>query len=204
MAVAGAGVNDLETRVAEIIRDSPTMMQLMRGLRADGLPDWRIFAGAVYQTVWNRLSGHDPDFGVRDYDVIYFDPDTSWEAEDVVIKRVTEALPEGLRERVEVRNQARVHLWFESKFKRPYAPLTFADDALLRAVATVHGVAVRLDDDDEVRVSAPLGLTDLFEMRFRAGPGGHDRCVVDKKAAEAHRRWPNVTYDTRDWSGVAA
>jgi hypothetical protein len=194
-------MSDLEQRVAGILRDSPTMMQVMRALRADGLADWRIFAGAVYQTVWNRLSGREPDFGVRDYDVIYFDPDTSWEAEDVAIRRVAEALPAELRERVEVRNQARVHLWFEDKFQRPYAPLISVDDALLRAVATVHGVSVRLDDDDEVRVSAPLGLTDLFEMRFRAGPGGQDRSVVDRKAAEACRRWPGVVYDTRDWTG---
>src|SRR4029077_3000737 len=45
---------------------------------------------------------------------IYFDAsDLSYEPEDAVICRVKAALDEPLRSMIEVRNQARVHLWFE-------------------------------------------------------------------------------------------
>ncbi|MPZ63102.1 MAG: hypothetical protein GEU93_17795 [Propionibacteriales bacterium] len=27
------------------------------------------------QTVWNQLHGYDPVHGVKDYDLVYFDPD---------------------------------------------------------------------------------------------------------------------------------
>ncbi|RZJ17413.1 MAG: nucleotidyltransferase family protein [Brevundimonas sp.] len=189
-----------EARLAEIIRASPRMMTVMRAIRGERLPQWRIFAGAVYQTAWNGLTGRDPDHGVRDYDVIYFDPDPSWDAEDAVIRRVAAALPDDLRGAVEVRNQSRVHLWFPQKFGRPYAPLTHADDALSRAVATVHALGVRLEDDDTISVAAPLGMDDLFALRFRAGPGGFDPAVVAAKAGAARARWPEVTIDATPWT----
>jgi len=65
-------------------------------------------------------------------------------------------LPEGLQAKVEVRNQARVHLWFGSRFGRDYPPLASAEDALNRALATVHAVSVRLDAQDELIITAPL------------------------------------------------
>lgn len=176
------------------------MMTVLRAMRDQGLPQWRLFAGAVYQTVWNGLTGRDPDHGVRDYDVIYFDPDANWDAEDVVIRRVAAAMPDAFRDAVEVRNQSRVHLWFPQKFGRPYAQQFSADEALERAVATVHAVGVRLEADDGVSVAAPFGLDDLFDLRFRAGPGGDDPSVVAAKAEAARARWPEVTIDPTPWT----
>jgi len=47
-----------------------------------GLPDAWIVSGCLVQTVWNALTARAPDYGINDYDVFYFDPDTSWAAED--------------------------------------------------------------------------------------------------------------------------
>lgn len=45
-----------------------------------------IMSGAVYQRVLNALTKRTPDYGVRDYDLGYFDAsDISYEAEDAVI-----------------------------------------------------------------------------------------------------------------------
>ena len=63
------------------------------------------------------------DYGIKDYDLGYFDASgLSYEAEDVVIRRVKATFDDALRSMVEVRNQARVHLWFEAKFSEPYGP----------------------------------------------------------------------------------
>jgi hypothetical protein len=35
----------------------------------------------LFQTVWNVLDCRDPGAGIRDYDLFYFDEDTSYEAE---------------------------------------------------------------------------------------------------------------------------
>ena len=100
-------------------------MQVLQTARELDLPDWLVFSGAIYQPVLNHLTGRDPDYGIKDYDLAYFDAaDISYEAEDAVIRRVAAAFEPPLRELVEVRNQARVHVWFEDKFGEPYAPLS--------------------------------------------------------------------------------
>ena len=68
---------------------------------------------------------------------------------------------------VEVRNQARVHLWFESKFGEPYAPLASTAEALDRFVSPLFAVGVRLEPDGGLTVVAPFGLEDLFALRLR-------------------------------------
>ena len=56
------------------------------------LPDAWIVSGCLVQTVWNVKTGRAVDYGIADYDVFYFDPDTSWEAEDAVIRKLRSAL----------------------------------------------------------------------------------------------------------------
>jgi hypothetical protein len=53
------------------------------------LSDWLVFSGAVYQPVLNHLTGRPLDYGIKDYDLGYFDAsDLSYDAEDAVIRRV--------------------------------------------------------------------------------------------------------------------
>ena len=192
-------MSDLETRLVDIVRGVPTTMQVLRVIRDLDLPDAMIFSGAIYQPVWNHLTGRAPTYGIKDYDVAYHDAsDTSYEAEDGVIQRVAAAFEPPLRELVEVRNQARVHLWFEKKFgaDEPYPPLLTSADALKRFVATAFCVGVRMEADDSLSVFAPFGLEDLFAMHLRPNPlrvkgaGGWDRTT-----GSAQARWPEITVE---------
>ena len=184
---------ELAEHLTVLIAGSPTVMQVLTTVRELDLPGWRLFSGAVYQTVWNALTERDADYGIKDYDIGYFDPDTSWDAEDVVIRRVADALQPPLREKVEVRNQARVHLWFEQKFGEPYPALTRTDEALARFVCSAFGVGVRLEADDTLTISAPFGLIDIFTMRLRKNP---NRAISDESFARvtssAKARWPEL------------
>lgn len=183
-----------EQRLTDMLTASPTLMRVMAGLRALGLPDWRLVSGCIYQTAWNALTGRDPDYGLKDYDAVYFDPDTSWEAEDAHIKRAAAAFGPPLDAMVEVRNQARVHLWFEAKFGEPYAPLTRTDEALERFVCPAFAVGARLEAGDRITIAAPFGLDDLFAMRLRPNP---NRAInpdgFAKVLASARARWPELT-----------
>jgi hypothetical protein len=187
-------VADDSARLEAALRASPRLMQVLRTVRDLDLADWRITSGAVYQTVWNALTGRDPDHGVRDYDIFYFDSDPSWNAEDVVIRRAAAALTAPLAAMVEVRNQARVHLWFEGKFGEPYAPLRCTDEALERFLAPAFAVGVRLERDDALSIAAPFGLGDLFAMRLRPNPRrAVNAAGFAKVAASAAARWPELT-----------
>src|SRR6202171_2951177 len=52
------------------------------------LPDAWIVSGCLVQTAWNVLTTRAVDYGISDYDIFYFDPDTSWQAEDTVIRQL--------------------------------------------------------------------------------------------------------------------
>jgi hypothetical protein len=86
------------------------------------LPDAWIVSGCLVQTAWNLQTMRALDYGIADYDVFYFDPDTSWQAEDAVIRKLLGRLAR-LDVKVEVRNQARVHLWYPQKHGLPYPAL---------------------------------------------------------------------------------
>jgi hypothetical protein len=59
------------------------------------------------------IDGRDPDAGLPDRDLFYFDPsDLSWEAEDALVRGAADLFSD-LPSPVQLRNQARVHLWFE-------------------------------------------------------------------------------------------
>jgi hypothetical protein len=92
---------------------------------------------------------------------------------------------------VEVRNQARVHLWFEGKFGEPYAPLTRTADALERFVSPLFSVGARLEPDDRLTLVAPFGLEDLFALRLRPNPTRETNGFA-RTAASATARWPEL------------
>ena len=188
-------MSDLEARLAQILRAAPSLMQVLTTARDLALPDWLIVSGAVYQRVFNHLTGRDPDYGIKDYDLAYFDAsDTSYEAEDVVIRRAAAAFEPPLRDLVEVRNQARVHVWFEGKFGEAYAPLSSSAEALERFVSPINAVGVRLEPDDHLTIAAPFGLEDLFAMRLRPNPIRKTR-GFERTAAGLKARWPELSVE---------
>jgi hypothetical protein len=188
-------VSELNCRLEAILHTAPTVMTVLKTARTLDLPDWLLFSGAVYQPVLNHLTGRDPDYGIKDYDLAYFDAsDLSYAAEDAVIRRVMAAFEPPLRERVETRNQARVHLWFETRFGEPYAPLAETAQALERFVSPLFAVGVRLEADDRLTILAPFGLDDLFALRLAPNPRGKSGSF-ERVAANLLARWPELAID---------
>lgn len=183
---------DIERLIA-IVRNDLDLMIVLTTVRGLGLNDWLVFSGAVYQAAWNDVTGRAPGYGVKDFDVGYFDEDVSWDAEDAVIKRVAEAFEEPLRSRVEVRNQRRVSEWFEAKFGEPYPPIEDTAEALTRFVAPAFAVGVRLEEDDQITVIAPFTLSDVFAMVIRPNPHRPLAKDWDRVTARALERWPELT-----------
>src|SRR5690606_37682255 len=63
----------LDAELEAILRRSASLMQVLTTLRDLDLPDWMVFSGAVYQRVLNYLGGRPIDYGIKDYDVGYFE-----------------------------------------------------------------------------------------------------------------------------------
>jgi uncharacterized protein len=182
-------LRELET----IIRAQPVLMRVLEGLRDIALPDHLLVAGAIYNEVWNHLTGRPSLTGVNDIDIFYFDgSDLGWDAEDRVIKAV-EAKFAGLPLPVQTRNQARVHLWFPERFGVPFEPLTSSAQMLGRYASKTHAVGARLLADDTLLIEAPFGLDDLFSFRMVPNPVLDNRLSHDAKGARAKTIWPELT-----------
>jgi hypothetical protein len=118
MHMLRAGMTDLDFHAG--VLSNPFNKELLGRLATMGLRECHLTAGCLFQTIWNQLSGRAPDWGIKDYDIFYFDDqDLSWDAEDRVIRRVAEATAD-LPVQVEIKNQARVHLWYRERFGSDY------------------------------------------------------------------------------------
>jgi uncharacterized protein len=176
-----------------IVRNDAHLMTLLTMARELDLPQHRLVAGCIYQTVWNTLTSRHSGTGINDYDLIYFDEADLSEKSEAGIEELVRAQLPDLPVPVEVRNQARVHLWFEEYFGIPYPPLSCADEAITRYASATHAVGIRLLQDDQLDVFAPFGLEDIFAMVIRPNYALPNRETHERKAARAKSVWPEVT-----------
>jgi uncharacterized protein len=181
-----------QRRLEAIIRADADLMHLLERLRSLGLPQWRLVAGCLYQTVWNVLTNRPRGTGIKDYDLIYYSDENSWEAEDAVIRSVAAAAARDCVGPVEARNQARVHLWFPERFGCAYPQLANADESLRYYASIVHAVGVRLEADGSLDIAAPFGLDDVFDMVIRPNRALDNAVSHTSKAERAKAIWPEV------------
>jgi hypothetical protein len=183
----------LEERFLGILLEDPLVAAVLDRAPQLAAPDWYLVAGVLVQTVWNRLTGRPPGTGIRDADLCYFDPDTSWDAEDAVIRRGA-ALFGDLPVPVELRNQARVHLWYADRFGAPAAPpFGSCAEAIGAFEAACCCVGVTVDGAGRPRLHAPYGLADVFDLVVRPLRVPAPRRVLEAKVARWREHWPELT-----------
>jgi len=156
------------------------------------LPDAWMVSGCLVQTAWNVLTGRAVDYGINDYDIFYFDPDTSWQAEDAVIRQLQGRLSQ-LGVTIEARNQARVHLWYPEKHGLPYPALRSSTEGIDRFLTRNTQVGIRRTDQGH-DVYAPNGFDDIAGLIVRPNPGPNFSILnYAAKAARWKRLWPELT-----------
>ncbi len=186
------GQPDLQALFVDIVTADETIRALTDRLAELELPDCYVTAGCLCQTVWNRICGFPPTQGIIDYDIFYCDlNDLSWEGEDRVIRRCAAAF-EDMDVDVQVRNQARVHLWYPGRFGVPQEPLRNTregiDGFLTRCSA--HGLRKTVGGYD---VYAPFGFDDVFAMVVRPNYVHDLPLQYQEKADRWQQTWPRIT-----------
>jgi uncharacterized protein len=196
-------MGDHTTVVRDLITGCPWLMGVLGTVRdvgdRFGLCAW-VGAGAVRDLAWDTWYGREPrrgpaafdGSGVKDVDVVFFDPvrlDRSQDAEiEAELGRVRPDV------RWDVTNQAAVHLWYEQRFGYAVEPLTSVADGVATWPETATAVAVRRTADDAIEILAPLGLDDLVGGVHRRNPrrvsvAEYRRRILRKDPAT---RWPGV------------
>lgn len=191
-----AKATDAEQRafVIEAVLANATASAVLERARKLDLPDWALMAGAVYQAVWNRLTGRPADHGVNDYDLAYCDPSDLTEAgEAALVQRASRAFAD-LDAEVEICNQARVPIWFSAKYGVERAPIHSTEAAVREFASLTHAVAIRLDDSGAPHVIAPYGFDELFSLVVKPMPDISTPEHWNAKIARQKVLWPEIEF----------
>ena len=176
--------------IAMVLRN-PVNAAILERFAKLNLSDAWLVSGALFQTAWNVITGRPAEFGIKDYDVFYFDADTSFEAEDIAIMRAANLLRD-LDAVIEVRNQARVHLWYPEKFGAPYAPAVRATDGIDRFLMRNAQIGIR-PAGTGYELYAPHGLDDIARMIIRPNVTANFRADRYLEKAERWKSlWPEL------------
>lgn len=177
--------------LARILAGNPALSAILRAWPKIALPDGWLVAGAVAQTVWNYRLGLAPDYGLKDIDLVYFDDtDLSAESEHCHEERIRRHFGH-LSVAIDVKNEARVHLWYAAKFGEAIPPYASSADAISTFPTTATAIGVR-PGPHGLSVIAPYGLSDLFDLIVRPNKVQITRAVYEAKIGRWHALWPRL------------
>lgn len=176
-----------------IIMSSEIIGTVIERAKSLDIDNYYIGAGCITQTVWNYLFNNPLEYGIKDIDFVYFD-DTNLdaEAENRVIKK-TQGLYSDLKIQVDVKNEARVHLWYKNHFGYIIKPYTSLEAALNTWPTTATSIGVRRDKNNELKVYAPFGLNDLFGKIVRANKTQITKQIYENKVSSWLKKWPDLS-----------
>lgn len=169
---------------------SALLRTVLQRLDGCGLPNWFLGAGAVAQTVWNFRHGYADGYGIADLDIVYLEPDTDAELEQRARRMVAARLAR-IGVKVDVKNQARVHLWYPDSFGDQIRPYRSIQDAMSTWPTTATAVGANMHEG-AISVHSAFGLSDLFGGVVRANRVQVPRAVYEAKASRWARLWPQL------------
>ena len=179
----------------KIIKKNKKLMEVLKVLEEYSktnprFKDYYVGAGSVNQTIFNYLSGNEIDYGIKDFDIVYYDEDLSEEAENKIISELTVVL-KNIDVEFDIKNEARVHIWYNKKHGDNRDPYTSVEDAISKWGATITCIGVRLEKNKLISF-CPYGLNDLFSMTIRPVKVYFTKEAYDSRCERWLKKWPNL------------
>ncbi|YCI79582.1 nucleotidyltransferase family protein [Bacillus sp. R1-10] len=138
------------------------MMEILESAKSLNLPDWWICAGFIRSKVWDVLHDFSVRTAIPDIDVIYFDPTNIDKFEEKKIEKKLESLIPNIP--WSVKNEARMHV------KSNVPPYSSSVDAISKFPETATALGVKLDENDNVILTAPCGIHDVINLEVKPTP----------------------------------
>lgn len=186
---------DIHTQIKmleAIIMSSEIISTALKRAKQLNIDHYYIGAGCITQTIWNYLFDYPPDYGIKDIDFVYFDHiNLDYDSENKVITQVKQ-LYSDLKIELDVKNQARVHLWYNEHFGYSIEPYKSIEAAINTWPTTATAIGVRLEENNEFKVYAPFGLNDLFGKIVRANKTQITKPIYEKKVSSWLSKWPDL------------
>lgn len=151
-----------EEKIIEVITEDKWMMDILKSAKALNLPDWWVCAGFVRSKIWDTLHNFRERTLISDIDVIYFDRSRIDEFEEKKLEEMLKILMPNTP--WSVKNEARMHI----KSKMP--PYSSSVDAISKFPETATALGIKLDEKDNVILTAPCGIEDVVNLVVKPTP----------------------------------
>ena len=175
-----------------IIKQNSYLFDVIKIAGYEQTEEFYVGAGAVAQTIWNSIFGNELTYGIDDIDIVYYNKnDLSELAEDAVIKTLSQKLKH-IPFHLDIKNQARAHLWYKDMFAYEILPVLSIKDAIDRWPTTSTSIGLRIDRHDNMEIYAPFGFHDLFSGIVRANKRQITSEIYNIKVQKWIKRWPNL------------
>jgi uncharacterized protein len=162
------------------LQQNPWLAAILERFDEIALRDAWLAAGCIAQTIWNLGYRQAVQSGIKDVDLIYFDAeDLSAKAETDHESRLRD-LFRCLPIKLDVKNEARVHLWYQERFGYAIRPYLSSADAIATFPTTATAVGVHRMRG-EFECCAPFGLDDLFGLVVRPNKRQITRAIYEAK-----------------------
>ncbi|MBW9324075.1 nucleotidyltransferase family protein [Enterococcus casseliflavus] len=181
-----------ETELNKILEKDNALYKIIRDVSALGIPNLYVGGGSVTQSVWNHLFSKPIGYGISDVDIVYFDTDLSLEKERMVLEQIVKTTKQN-QYALDVKNEARVHLWYEEEFGFSIPAYTSTEEAISTWPSTATSIGVFFDQENKLQIFAPYGMYDLFSGVVRPNKAMISREVYEKKAEKWGAKWPGLT-----------
>ncbi|MCI5807294.1 MAG: nucleotidyltransferase family protein [Firmicutes bacterium] len=187
-------INEQNETFIKIIKQNSDLVTILDYIYELKLPNFYIAAGSVFQTIWNYYDNKPLNFGIKDIDIIYYDPiNLSKESEQKLEKTIEDHFKKaGLNYELDIHNEARMHLWKKDNENKNIDQYKNSEDAIDQWIATVHAIGIT-KENNEIKVYAPYGLSDIFSKTIR--PIKHknnSKELYNKKVASWQKRFENL------------
>ena len=180
-----------EAQLLEILQESKPLSEILEALKQLDLSfKYYVGAGSITNTIWNQISGYPLDYGISDMDIVYYDIYNMDAQSEVKLQHKIESNLGYFPFKLDVKNQARVHLWYESKFGFPIKPYPSLESAIDSWPTTATALGVRLEQNNLYTIYAPYNLNDLFSMTVRPNKLLVTEEIYMSKATKWKEKWP--------------
>lgn len=187
-------MNVYEDLLLKTISKSEPLTRVLQVLKKLNLPfDYYVGAGSITNTIWNDISGYSICYGISDIDIVYYDRRNIESEIEMELKAEIKSQLGDFQFELDVKNQARVHLWYESKFGFPIQPYVSLEAAIDSWPTTATALGVREERNGLFKIYAPYQLNDLFSMVVRPNKLMVTKEIYDNKATKWKEKWPKLS-----------
>lgn len=185
-------INEQINILEQILKKSKNIMTILKILEEyskenEDFKNYYLSAGCINQTVFNYYHNYDLNYGIEDYDIVYYDEDTSYEKEDKIIKDLELKLKD-LNLSFDIKNEKRVPIWYNKKYNTNRKDYLSVEEAISRWGTTITCLGVRTTNNKLI-VCAPYGLNDLFNLTLRPVKIDFPKEMYDHKVDKWTSKW---------------